>query len=70
MIKSYLEKKKLRHDDVDYLFLSYAQTFKKLSQQKQAMLKVDLAKLFSEAELSEISSTEYVNQSPAYSVMS
>ncbi|CAB3249214.1 unnamed protein product [Arctia plantaginis] len=70
MIKSYLEKKKTRHDDVDYLFLSYAQTFKKLSQRKQAMLKVGLAKLFSEAEISEMSSTEYVNQSPAYSVMS
>ncbi|XP_026467672.1 uncharacterized protein LOC113371249 [Ctenocephalides felis] len=41
-------------DSVDYLFLSYAQTFKQFSLERQATLKVDLATLFSEAELYEI----------------
>lgn len=45
-------------DSVDYLFLSYAQTFKKFSLKRQAILKVDMASLFSEAELCEISMNE------------
>ncbi|XP_047997823.1 uncharacterized protein LOC125235329 [Leguminivora glycinivorella] len=55
--------KKTTHDGIDHLFLSYAQTFKKLSQRKQAMLKVDLAKLFSDAELSEMTAS---SSSPAH----
>lgn len=42
------------YDDVDYLFMSYAKTFKKLSLRNQAKLKVGLAKLFAEAELREL----------------
>lgn len=43
---------------MDYLFLSYAQTFEKLSMRKKALLKLQLAKLFSEAEQSELVATE------------
>lgn len=43
------------NDSVDYLFLSYAQAFKNFSLKKQAILKVDIASLFSEAELCELS---------------
>lgn len=50
---------------MDYLCLSYAETFKKLSKKKQALLKVDLAKLFSDAEL-----TDVPESSPAYSFVS
>lgn len=41
------------YDGVDHLFLSYAHTFKKLPQRKQVMLKLELAKLFAEVELSQ-----------------
>ncbi|KAJ0172588.1 hypothetical protein K1T71_011727 [Dendrolimus kikuchii] len=59
MILNFLERKNKQrdHDSVDYLFLSYARTFKKLSLQRQAMLKVELARLFSQAELSDIGIT-------------
>lgn len=51
----YLEnKKKHTHDSVDYLFLSYAGTFKKFSEKNQIKLKVELAKLFADMELKEI----------------
>ncbi|KAI8437229.1 hypothetical protein MSG28_010550 [Choristoneura fumiferana] len=68
------KKEKPRYDGIDYLFLSYAQTFKKLTTHKQAMLKVDLARLFSEAELNELASPQcpqYVQRlSPTYSMIS
>jgi hypothetical protein len=51
----YLEnKKKHTYDSVDYLFLSYAGTFKKFSERNQIKVKLELAKLFSEIELKEL----------------
>ncbi|XP_037974207.2 uncharacterized protein LOC119693789 [Plutella xylostella] len=41
-------------DDVDHLFASYAKSFKKLSRRTQAELKIKLATLFAEAELTEL----------------
>lgn len=59
------------NDAVDHLFMSYAETFKKFSPRRQAEMKIELAKLFSNAELNELqdfqnvelqagSSTEYL----------
>lgn len=42
------------YDAVDLLFMSYADTFRKLSLRKQAELKIKLAKIFAVAELSEM----------------
>ncbi|XP_072400986.1 uncharacterized protein [Diabrotica undecimpunctata] len=44
-------KQKNRQDGIDFLFLSYADTFKKLSPRPQIHLKLKLAKLFANAEL-------------------
>ncbi|KAL4710305.1 hypothetical protein ACJJTC_011121 [Scirpophaga incertulas] len=38
-------------DSVDYLFLSYANTFKRMPMTQQVHLKVEMAKLFANAEL-------------------
>lgn len=54
---NYLDRKnrsKPHYDEVDHLFLSYAETFKRFSPRRQATLKMDLANLFGKAELSEI----------------
>ncbi|XP_050509819.1 uncharacterized protein LOC114328031 [Diabrotica virgifera virgifera] len=51
-IIEYLDsKKKNQQDGIDFLFLSYAETFKKLSPRSQIHLKLKLAKLFANAEL-------------------
>lgn len=42
------------YDEVDHLFLSYAHTFKRFSARRRAMLKMDLANLFGQAELQEL----------------
>lgn len=47
-------KRRAEYDAIDLLFMSYADTFRKLSLRKQAELKVRLAKLFADAELSEM----------------
>ncbi|CAG4985426.1 unnamed protein product [Colias eurytheme] len=44
-------------DAIDYLFTSYAYTFKTFSLRSQCMIKLQMAQVFSEAELAEIEST-------------
>ncbi|CAF4909763.1 unnamed protein product [Pieris macdunnoughi] len=44
-------KKKKEHDVIDHLFLSYADTFKKFPAREQAIVKLELAKLFANTEL-------------------
>lgn len=67
-ILDYLQNKSTQnYDSVDHLFLSYAETFKKFSERNQVELKLQLAKLFADAELIEIeersqSSTQVVYQ--------
>ncbi|KAL4713258.1 hypothetical protein ACJJTC_018606 [Scirpophaga incertulas] len=46
-----LSERQEEYDDVDHLFKSYSKTFKKLSVQQQAHIKVEMAKLFANAEL-------------------
>lgn len=41
-------------DDVHYLFQSYAETFRRLTPKRQILLKMELAKLFSIAELEQL----------------
>lgn len=43
-----------KEDSIDLLFMSYARTCKKLSVQKQIQIKLQLAQIFGEAELSEL----------------
>ncbi|XP_069704989.1 uncharacterized protein [Periplaneta americana] len=53
----YLEQRntnKNQLDGTDHLFLSYAETFKKLPPRRQALLKIELATLFARAEISEL----------------
>lgn len=62
-------KKRKERDGVDYLFMSYAKSFKKLSVRNQSAMKVTLAKLFADAELEEFennSTNEMRNHSPMY----
>lgn len=47
-------KRRAEYDAVDLLFMSYAATFRRLSLRKQAELKVNLTKLFADAELGEM----------------
>ncbi|KAL0879686.1 hypothetical protein ABMA27_003401 [Loxostege sticticalis] len=49
---------KLTLDDVDFLFLSYARTFRSLAKQFQTMLKLDIAKLFARYEMKNNMNTE------------
>lgn len=56
---NYLENKKEQKqknnlDRIDNLFLSYAETFKKFSPRTQAVMKMEMAKMFGRAELREI----------------
>lgn len=51
----YLKKKE--HDGIDHLFLSYAETFKKFPAREQAIMKIELAKLFANTELQLIHNT-------------
>lgn len=46
------------NDAVDHLFMSYAETFKKFSPRRQAEMKIELAKLFSIAELNELQNAD------------
>jgi hypothetical protein len=75
-------KKKKEWDSVDHLFMSYAKSFKQLSVRKQGKIKVELAKLFADAEIAEVeelqnnamnrltSSSPVLILSPSYSVIS
>ncbi|XP_038221222.1 uncharacterized protein LOC119839098 [Zerene cesonia] len=47
-------------DSIDYLFTSYACTFKNFSLRSQCMIKLQMAKIFSDAELAEFESTTEV----------
>lgn len=65
---SYLKSKKIKkevenYDATDHLFLSYSQTFKTFSLRQQALLKVELAKLFSNAELNALQSCKDLQES-------
>lgn len=53
-IMSFISSTKKCSDAVDHLFMSYAETFKKFSPRRQAEMKMELAKLFSTAELNEL----------------
>ncbi|XP_072384175.1 uncharacterized protein [Diabrotica undecimpunctata] len=52
------DKKKIKQDGIDHLFLSYADTFRKLSPRHQIHIKLELAKLFADAELECLEETE------------
>lgn len=52
-VLNYLNNKQ-KYDAVDYLFISYAETFKKLQPRTQAEVKLKLAHIFAEAELKEL----------------
>ncbi|CAG9795238.1 unnamed protein product [Diatraea saccharalis] len=68
-IIDYLRSKTSKKDDTnkldrtDYLFLNYADTFKRLTPRRQVLLKLELAKLFTDAELADMDGTEI---SPAH----
>ncbi|KAL0830057.1 hypothetical protein ABMA28_003514 [Loxostege sticticalis] len=53
---------KLTLDDVDFLFLSYARTFRSLAKQFQTMLKLDIAKLFARYEMKNNMNTDERNK--------
>lgn len=62
---NYVKTKKTKkeiHDATDHLFLSYSETFKTFTLRQQALLKVELAKLFSTAELSALQSFETLQE--------
>ncbi|CAH2101158.1 unnamed protein product [Euphydryas editha] len=81
-VLQYLKNKKRKELDVtDNLFLSYADTFKKFPPREQAIVKLELAKLFSNIELRLLDSNSYSTStynlqtstsmaSPAYSTSS
>ncbi|VVC87342.1 uncharacterized protein LOC126969740 [Leptidea sinapis] len=50
-------------DKIDYLFLNYADTFKRLPVRRQAVIKLELAKLFTEAELASLDDEEALSKS-------
>lgn len=52
---------------VDHLFLSYAQTFKKLNARKQALMKMELTQLFGKAELEELQLVQTPSPGPSTS---
>ncbi|KAG6458397.1 hypothetical protein O3G_MSEX010844 [Manduca sexta] len=68
-VPKHLNKKKRKVDGIDHLFLSYADTFKKFPPREQALLKLELAKLFSNTELKLLqhNSDESQASSPAHS---
>jgi len=63
-------KNKNQLDSIDYLFLSYAETFKQFPPRRQAVLKIELAKLFARAEISELDAQTIPASSPHYSANS
>ncbi|XP_047032919.1 uncharacterized protein LOC124639542 [Helicoverpa zea] len=58
---SQLEKFK-QIDSTDLLFLSYSGTFKKFSARQQALMKIELAKLFANAELEQLQAGQHSSQ--------
>lgn len=66
-VLKYLENKKKYEshlDHIDHLFLTYAHTFKTFSPRTQAILKMELAQLFGQAELSEFDTLTSTQSSP------
>lgn len=57
------KKEKENYDATDHLFLSYSETFKTFTPRQQALLKVELAKLFSNAELNALQNAENLQES-------
>ncbi|RVE48389.1 hypothetical protein evm_006950 [Chilo suppressalis] len=65
----YPRTKKMReYDSVDFLFSSYAETFRKLSHRKQIEMKLNLAKIFADAELSDYVEMEVPQGGPELEV--
>lgn len=60
-----LQNKRTKTDAVDHLFMSYSETFKKFSVCTQAKIKVEMAKLFADAEVEEYNLNQM--QSSSYS---
>lgn len=57
--RTYAAKKESKNcDATDHLFLCYSQTFKTFTPRQQALLKIELAKLFANAELEQLENTE------------
>ncbi|CAG4986144.1 unnamed protein product [Colias eurytheme] len=48
-------------DDIHYLFLSYAETLRKLPAKKQILIKLEMAKLFSKAEMESLDDKDIFN---------
>lgn len=57
-------KKRKELDVTDHLFLSYADTFKKFPPREQAIVKLEMAKLFSNIEIKLLDSNSIVIESP------
>lgn len=57
-------------DHIDHLFLSYAHTFKTFSARTQAILKMEMSKLFGKAELNEFDKHNSTLSSPVFSTTS
>lgn len=69
-VLDYLKNKKKREwDGDDHLFMSYAKSFKTLSVRNKAKIKVELAKLFADAELDEFENNSTNEQSQSTSLM-
>lgn len=73
VIRFFNPKKGKEHDGIDHLFLSYADTFKKFPPREQALIKLELARLFSNTELKLLNndsnnsqSRDTLTSSPAY----
>ncbi|GBP67980.1 hypothetical protein EVAR_57953_1 [Eumeta japonica] len=47
-----------KHDDICYLFTSYAETFRKFTPRRQAVMKVELANLFMKTEIEQLEESE------------
>uniref|UniRef100_A0A6P7FTJ0 Uncharacterized protein LOC114333941 n=1 Tax=Diabrotica virgifera virgifera TaxID=50390 RepID=A0A6P7FTJ0_DIAVI len=62
------DRKKKKQDGIDLLFLSYAETFRKLSPRHQVHIKLELAKLFADAELECLEET--VDIKPSFTALS
>lgn len=66
---SYLKNKNNKFGEAEYLFMSYASAFQKLSKQKQGEIKIKMAQMFVEAERSD--ANNYAPQlSPTYTTVS
>lgn len=61
--KMKVERETANYDATDHLFLSYSETFKTFLPRQKALLKVELAKLFSKAELNALENSKCLQES-------